>query len=140
MLDEARCLQCGFYESNCACEPVLTGETRTFSSGATRDTDTNKLDFEGFLNPIVDESFAEFMHRHRIQSDGQLRDSDNWQKGIPRNEYMKSLWRHFQHLRLLHRGYTAHDEKGNVVTLEETLNAIRFNVQGYLLETLKERE
>lgn len=117
---------------------IMPSEVRRFESGATRDTDQNKLDFEGFLNPLVDESFALFMHKHRVQPGGGLRSADNWQKGIPKDVYMKSLFRHFQHLRLLHRGYEARNEKGNLVTLEGTLNAIRFNTQGYLLETLKE--
>ena len=53
---------------------------RKFETGATRDTDEGKLDFEGFFSPIVMERFAEYMNKHRRQSDGQLRDSDNWQK------------------------------------------------------------
>ena len=68
---------------------------RTFSSGATRDNDDNKLDFEGFLSPFALEAYAQYMHGHRIQADGNLRESDNWQKGIPVDQYMKSLWRHF---------------------------------------------
>lgn len=68
---------------------------RTFPSGATRDNDDNKLDFEGFLSPFALETYAEYMHKHRIQADGNLRESDNWQKGIPVEQYMKSLWRHF---------------------------------------------
>lgn len=68
---------------------------RTFSSGATRDNDDNKLDLEGFLSPFALEAYAQYMHGHRIQADGNLRESDNWQKGIPVDQYMKSLWRHF---------------------------------------------
>ena len=57
---------------------------RNFDTGATRDVDTNKLDFEGFLSPVVLERYAEYMHKNRVQADGNLRDSDNWQKGIPK--------------------------------------------------------
>jgi hypothetical protein len=104
---------------------------RTFETGATRDTDDGKLDYEGFLSPLVLQRYAEFMHTHRFQSDGELRDSDNWQKGIPQKEYMKSGWRHFMAWYLLHRDYDA-DE-----TLEEALCALIFNASGYLHELLR---
>lgn len=107
------------------------GNIRKFDTGATRDADSDKLDFEGFLSPLALERFAQYMHKHRRQSDGNLRDSDNWQKGIPLNAYMKSNWRHFFDLWKLHRGYPT------VSDLEETLCAILFNTQGYLHEILK---
>ena len=50
-----------------------------FGTGATRDSDANKLDFEGFLSPPALEAYAEYMHRHRFQADGVVRASDNWQ-------------------------------------------------------------
>ena len=56
---------------------------RVFDTGATRDQDTTKPDFEGFLSPFVIERFGEYMSKHRVQVDGSIRDSDNWQKGIP---------------------------------------------------------
>ena len=68
---------------------------RKFDSGATRDADTNKHDYEGFYSPLVMERFGAYMHRHRVQADGNLRDSDNWQKGIPKDAYIKSAFRHF---------------------------------------------
>lgn len=109
--------------------------TRQFETGATRDTDTNKYDYEGFESPLVTERFAEFMHTNRKQSDGNYRDSDNWQKGIPKNAYMKSMWRHLMDVWLHHRGY-GHKAKE---PLEAALCAIRFNVNGYLFEVLKEK-
>ena len=68
---------------------------RKFDSGATRDIVEDKFDFEGFLSPLVLNRYAEYMNKHRKQSDGNLRDSDNWQKGIPMKVYMKSGFRHF---------------------------------------------
>lgn len=103
---------------------------RTFNTGATRDSDDTKLDFEGFLSPIVLERFAEYMHKHRLQADGKLRDSDNWQKGIPVDAYMKSMWRHFFAVWKAHRS-----KQDNI----EDLCALLFNVQGMLLEKLKEQ-
>ena len=111
-----------------------TGVIRKFASGATRDTSVGKYDYEGFYSPIVVERFAEYMHKHRKQSDGSLRDSDNWQKGIPLNAYMKSLWRHFMDLWLEHRGYASKDG------IEEALCALLFNIQGYLYEYLKNKK
>jgi hypothetical protein len=114
---------------------------RTFNSGATRDSDTNKPDYEGFLSPLVLLEFGKYMSAHRVQADGKLRDSDNWQKGIPRDAYMKSLFRHFFDLWMLHRGHTPIDPKtGKPVTFEEALSAIFFNNQGYFHEYLKDRQ
>ena len=109
-------------------------EVREFDTGATRDTSEDKLDFEGFLSPIVLERFAEYMHKHRFQSDGKLRDSDNWQKGLPRDSYMKSAFRHFMDLWKEHRG---HDSREGI---EDALCALLFNIQGYLHEHLKDKE
>ena len=53
---------------------------RTFDTGATRDSDNDKLDYEGFLSPLVLRRYAEYLHKHRKQSDGKIRTSDNWQK------------------------------------------------------------
>lgn len=108
-----------------------TDSLRKFGSGATRDTDKNKLDYEGFLSPIVIKRFGEYMNKHRIQSNGKLRNSDNWQQGIPKAEYMKSLLRHILDLWLEHRGFEGREEK------EDSLCAIIFNAMGYLYEELK---
>lgn len=102
---------------------------RTFETGATRDDDQFKLDYEGFLSPQALESFAAYMHKHRLQADGQMRASDNWQKGMPRDAYMKSMWRHFMDVWRLHRDPNAAD-----CDREEALCAVLFNVQGYLHE------
>ena len=112
---------------------------RHFESGATRDDDTTKADYEGFLSPLVLEAFGNYMNKHRKQIDGQLRDSDNWQKGIPKTAYMKSLWRHFLDAWAIHRGYTRIDKQtGKEITLLEAFCAILFNVMGYMYEILKD--
>ncbi len=56
---------------------------REFISGATRNSEEGKLDYEGFLSPLALARYAQYMHRHRELEDGTLRASDNWQKGIP---------------------------------------------------------
>lgn len=113
---------------------LSTRAIRLFKTGATRDTEEGKLDFEGFFSPIVIERFGECMHKHRKQSDGKLRDSDNWQKGIPKKVYMKSFWRHFLDLWKEHRGYRSRDG------IEEALCGLIFNAMGYLFEILKEKK
>jgi len=104
---------------------------RTFETGATRDTDADKPDYEGYLSPLVIQRFGEYMTKHRIQSDGSVRASDNWQKGIPLDMYMKSAWRHFLDWWLGHRALKLTNGE-----LEESLCALLFNVQGYLHEHL----
>ena len=106
---------------------------RQFETGATRDTDDGKYDYEGFMSPLVIERFAEYMHKHRFQADGKVRDSDNWQRGMPLDAYMKSGFRHFVDWWKIHRKLPVKD------TLEDVLCAILFNVQGYLHEMLKKR-
>ena len=111
---------------------------REFSTGAIRDNDINKNDYEGFLSPLFIEAFGDYMHKHRKLPNGQWRDSDNWQKGIPLTAYMKSMWRHFLDLWFLHRGYKRYDKNdGHELTKVEVLCAIFFNVQGYAHEILK---
>jgi hypothetical protein len=107
---------------------------RRFATGATRDADNGKLDYEGFLSPAVLEQYAKFMHKHRIQADGQLRDSDNWQKGIPKAAYMKSAWRHFMTIWKVHRGLPCDDPDGVLYAA----CALLFNIMGWVHETLKE--
>ncbi len=112
---------------------------REFETGATRDDDDGKYDYEGFLCPLVMRAYGEYMHKHRIQADGKMRDSDNWQKGMSKKVYIKSLWRHFVALWTIWRGYEVKDEKdGHVVTLKEACCAIKFNTDGFLHELLKE--
>jgi len=107
------------------------GVKRTWDTGATRDTAEDKYDYEGFLSPLVIERFAEYMHKNRLQSDGTLRASDNWQKGMPKDVYIKSAWRHFFDWWGYHRCIPKD------IWVEEALCGLLFNVQGYLHEHLK---
>jgi len=110
---------------------------RTFETGATRDSEDGKFDYEGFLSPIVLKRFGAYMHQHRKQSDGSMRDSDNWQKGMGQSVYIKSAWRHFMDWWTIHRGGTVKDKRdGHVVTIDEAICALLFNAQGYLHELL----
>lgn len=74
-----------------------------FPTGATRDSDLGKLDYEGFLSPTCLERYAQYMDKHRNMPDGSRRESDNWQLGMPEERCMKSLWRHFMQVWKAHR-------------------------------------
>ncbi len=115
-----------------------TPAVRAFETGATRSGDAGRYDPEGFLSPIVIERFAEYMQKHRVQPDGSIRASDNWQKGMPIDTYMKGMWRHFLHLWTRHRGFEVQDP-GAAKDIEEDLCALLFNVQGMLFEVLKNK-
>jgi hypothetical protein len=107
--------------------------TRTFETGATRNSDDGKHDYEGFLSPIVIERFGEYMHLHRHLADGTLRDSDNWQKGLPYEVCLKSLLRHVLDVWKDSRGWKVAENP------EDALCAIVFNAQAMLLEKLTRR-
>lgn len=112
---------------------------RNFDSGATRDSEEGKLDYEGFLSPLALERYAQYMHQHRVQADGKLRDSDNWQKGMPQEVYLKSHFRHFMDLWTIMRGHTVIDPKdGHEVSKQEALCALLFNDFGLLHESVKQ--
>ena len=148
---EALCLLRGWEKSKGACAEKALAEwlgktiivdvgatlsaVREFATGATRDTDTGKIDYEGFLSPSVLKRFGQYMNKHRVNSDGTPRDSDNWQKGLPRTVYLKSAWRHFHDWWTLHRGGKIDEPYG----LDEVLCAVMFNVMGYLHEELKRK-
>lgn len=106
---------------------------RTFETGASRDLDDSKYDYEAFLSPYVLEAYAAYMHEKRLMPDGSLRDGDNWQKGIPLDAYMKSGWRHFMDWWAGHRK----NSKVAKEPLKVALLALLFNIMGYLHELLK---
>jgi len=124
-----RCCRQGYFGEVHLCEKSV----RVFETGATRDTDEDKHDFEGFISPLVVARFGEYMHKNRHLANGQVRDSDNWQAGIPLATYMKSGWRHFFDWWLGHRNFKAREG------IEDALCGLLFNLQGYLHETLKKR-
>ncbi len=109
---------------------------RTFETGATRDTDLNKLDFEGFLSPIVLERYSQYLNKHRKMADGTVRESDNWQKTFGEEHFnvcMKSALRHIIDAWKQHRGFKGQD------SLEDSLCATIFNLQAYLYKLLVDK-
>ncbi len=128
-----------FPPSVCVDDPVIghdpaighVSAARYFETGATRDSEVGKLDYEGFLSHEVLQLYAEYMNVHRIQSDGHIRDSDNWQKGMPRDVYMKSAFRHFMDVWASHRDPRVDFDR-------EAACALLFNIMGYLHEELRD--
>jgi len=110
------------------------GIQRDFGTGAVRDTVINKLDFEAFLSPVVLNRYAEYLNGTRKQSDGSMRDGDNWQYGIPKKEYRKSLIRHVMDVWLIARGRVKY---AVIKDLQTALCAVLFNAMGYLYEDLE---
>ncbi len=47
---------------------------RLFETGATRDTNEGKIEYARFLSPAAIKRYCQYMHEHRKQSDGALRD------------------------------------------------------------------
>jgi hypothetical protein len=108
----------------------MTSPIRTFSTGATRDSVAGKLRYEGYFSPLVLRARAEYMRTHQVQADGELREPDNWQKGIPADALMDSAFRHFMDWWLAHR------EHGGDV--QEAICALMFNAEAYLHAVLME--
>ena len=115
------------------------GVLRQFDTGATRDTATGKYEYARFFDPKVLEARAAYMHKHRLQSDGTLRDPDNWKAGIPAPAYVDSLLRHVIDVWLIQDyGKAVRPETGEEVDLKEALCAIMFNAEGLLYELVRD--
>ena len=116
-------------------ELLYEDKIRKFAGGATRDAASDKLDFEGFFSPLALEVYAKYMHKHRMQSDGNLRDSDNWQSGFGLSVVLKSAWRHLFDWWKIHRGLKAIDiRSGKAVTARDAVCGVIFNAFCYLHE------
>lgn len=119
--------------------PYDDGRVRTFGSGATRDTSTDKPEFAGFLSPAVIRAFGRYMHTNRKQSDGSLRDSDNWKKGMPRRVFVESMFRHFIDV----WGFVVDDDDIPGIREDDAIDALMaiiFNAQGLAREILRGRD
>ena len=110
---------------------------REFNTGATRDTDTGKLSYAKCLSPAVLRRYLEYMGKHRKQADGNMRDWDNWKKGIPLDVYLDSLVRHVWDLWLV---YEEEEPSDKGATMDDLLCAILFNSMGMLHELLRTEE
>lgn len=126
----------GYFHTHCKSKPKSeTAQIRQFETGAYRDTDDSKLDFEACFSPLVLQRYAEYICSKRkvpLWKDKGIRPDDNWQMGIPIESYMKSKARHFISTWLIHRGFSNEN-------IEEALCAELFNTMGMLFEVLKKK-
>jgi len=135
---------------------------RKFKTGGLRDSGEGKLNYYGFRHPLLEQSFAKYMHEHRKMIDGTLRDANNWWKGWDKEVSLQSLVRHVEDLQAIDAGYEVIEVRRNgiekhyvrpelctdflnsipedvpvkVVNAEECCNAIRFNAEAYKLQIL----
>jgi len=113
-----------------------TGEIRDFGTGATRDTADGKLDPSGYISPIVMLQFYSYMKMNELSSNGEIRSSDNWQGGMPKPVYAKSLRRHYEDVALWMDGYDSYVKDGIIAAL----CGVMFNCMGLLFEVLRDRK
>ena len=114
-------------------------QVRKFDTGATRDTSEGKLEYARFNSPLVMKRFAEYMDLHRKQTDGNLREPDNWQNlfGDKHEDVcMDSLWRHLMDVWLINKGFPNEARED----IESALCAIMFNTQAWLFKVLKDKQ
>lgn len=99
---------------------------RQFESGATRNSDHDKLNYRACLSPLVLKRYAEYIASHREQPDGTVRSDDNWKNGMPLESYLESGFRHFMDWYSEHEGYDSREG------VQEALCGLMFNCMGYL--------
>ena len=106
---------------------------REFESGAKRDTDIGKVNYLKALSPLVLKAYGEFMRKNNSQRDGEKRDEDNWKKGMTKQSYMESKFRHFMTTWTIYDGFLDED-------IIESLLAELFNTMGLLHVLLLEKQ
>jgi hypothetical protein len=113
-------------------EAMSQESKRIFASGATRDTNKDKLAYDKGLSMQVLQAYMEYLGKHRLMKDGSLREWNNYKKGIPIETYRESLMRHTVDVVRKSYGLPLREE----MSLPELLCAVIFNASGYLFELL----
>lgn len=99
---------------------------RKFATGAVRDVDTDKEDYIESISWISLKRYAKYMKKQESKYG-----RGNWIKGIPIEEYEKSLLRHIQK-------YISNKYYGTKIESEtDHLSAAMFNLQGLIHEEEK---
>lgn len=107
---------------------------RVFETGATRSPLGNKLEYDGYLNPLVLKRFAEYMKKHQTQADGQQRAADNWQLNIDMKSLHDSKKRHDIDVWLHIKGYPEEATED----MEESLCAAIFGNMAMLKQVMEQ--
>lgn len=111
---------------------------REFTTGASRDLVSDKLDYRGFISPKALRRFAAYMNKNRRLPDQSLRPSDNWKLGIPIPVYIESLIRHANEFwEFCEDGLLLGDDAAALDEADEAVCGILFNAMGYLHERIK---
>ena len=116
-----------------------SSELRNFDTGAIRDNDDSKINYQGALSPLVLEAYGAYIQKHSLLPDGTRRNNKNWQNLFGTHEEhrqvcIESAWRHFIDLLMEHDGYDSRDG------LDEAIGGLLFNIQAYWFSVLKERK
>jgi hypothetical protein len=102
------------------------GKIRVSETGATRNSSNGKADYCDFFSPLTFKAYGEYMYKHRLQSDGTMRDPGNWKKlfGDDHSRVcLESAMRHLHDVWMELEGYESRDG------LDEALGGLMFNVQ-----------
>lgn len=104
---------------------------REFNTGATRNDNSNQLDLEAYIHPLLLTTFGKYMFKHAKQADGTMRAGDNWQKGMPISSYIESKVRHDTDVWLEFRDCDSRDG------IMEGLCGSFFNLQGIIVKLVQ---
>lgn len=111
---------------------LVAENKRIFDTGATRDSNNNKLAYDQGLSMQVLQTYMEYLNKHRVMKDGSLRSFDNWKLGIEVPAYRESLMRHTIDTIRKSKGLPLREESD----LKSLLCAVIFNASGWLFEEL----
>jgi len=101
-------------------------QNRVFETGAMRDSDNDKEDYIESISWIALQRYCKYMKTQESKYG-----RGNWKKGIPIEEYEKSLFRHIQK-------YIANKyDNANLEPEIDHLSAALFNLQGLIHEIEK---
>lgn len=101
-------------------------EVRSFTTGAIRDVDDDKEDYIESISWLTMKRYAHYMKKQEKKYG-----RGNWRKGIPIEEYEKSLIRHLQ--KYISKKYYEIDTEPDF----DHLSAMLFNLQGLIHEEEK---
>ena len=98
-------------------------QIREFNTGANRNVSEGKIDPSAAQCPRCFQLYCEYIKKNRKLVNGVVRSDDNWQKGFPPKETIKSLRRHTLDTELHLHGDGQHAEE----TYDNALGGVIFN-------------
>lgn len=113
-------------------QSTLNGAKIEFKSGAIRTSAANEVDPEAAWSVLVVDCYNEYMFECSFLPNGERRNEDNWQKGIPDDSLAKSFVRHAHDVWYIMRKHKARH------TFLRACCGVLFNCMGLLHNYLKE--